>query len=75
MQVNIQINEETAAKLLYIQKQTDRDQAEILQIALAEYYNKLIRLEPKIDDWSDFIGSITAEPDLSKNHKAYLRTV
>jgi hypothetical protein len=25
-----------------------------------------------IQDWSDFIGCIEAEPDLSKNYKAYL---
>lgn len=99
MQVNIQIDEETAEKLLYIQQQTDRDRAEILQIAVAEYYNKLIQTKKtpfellesagfiggiresdqqeqantKPDDWSDFIGSITAEPDLAENHKTYLR--
>lgn len=26
----------------------------------------------KIDDWSDFIGCVEAEPDLSRNYKSYL---
>lgn len=28
--------------------------------------------EDQIQDWSDFIGSIAAEPDLSRNYKTYL---
>jgi hypothetical protein len=27
---------------------------------------------PNQDDWSDFIGCIEAEPDLSRNYKTYL---
>lgn len=95
MNVSIQIDTETAEKLLYIQQQTDRDRNEALQIAIADYYHKLIQskksplqlveagfvsrsdgqkpLDIKLDDWSDFIGSIAAEPDLAKNHKSYLR--
>jgi hypothetical protein len=26
----------------------------------------------KIEDWSDFIGCVEAEPDLSRNYKTYL---
>jgi len=88
LQVNIQIDGETAEKLLYIQQQTERDRAEILKIAVAEYYKKLEATEfvgrigenagqkqanPNLDAWSDFIGSIEAAPDLVGNHKAYLR--
>ncbi|HEY9862841.1 MAG TPA: hypothetical protein V6D21_01555 [Candidatus Obscuribacterales bacterium] len=28
--------------------------------------------ESKTQDWSDFIGCIEAEPDLSRNYKTYL---
>jgi len=28
--------------------------------------------ENKVQDWSDFIGCMEAEPDLSRNHKTYL---
>lgn len=28
--------------------------------------------ERKVQDWSDFIGCMEAEPDLSRNYKAYL---
>lgn len=28
--------------------------------------------ESKIEDWSDFIGCVEAEPDLSRNYKTYL---
>ncbi len=28
--------------------------------------------ESKIENWSDFIDSIEAEPDLSRNYKTYL---
>ena len=28
--------------------------------------------ENNIDDWSDFIGCVEAEPDLSRNYKSYL---
>lgn len=28
----------------------------------------------KTQDWSDFIGCMEAEPDLSKNYKTYLDT-
>ena len=29
-------------------------------------------LETTVNDWSDFIGCIDAEADLSRNYKAYL---
>ena len=83
MPVNIQIDAETAEKLLLIQQQTDRDRTEILQVAVADYYNKLIQTSKarseflesnsQLDDWSDFIGSIEAESDLSTNYKTYLK--
>jgi hypothetical protein len=83
MPVNIQIDAETAEKLLLIQQQTDRDRTEILQVAVADYYNKLIQTSQarseflesnsQLDDWSDFIGSIEAESDLSTNYKTYLK--
>jgi hypothetical protein len=28
--------------------------------------------ETKVNDWSDFIGCMDAESDLSRNHKTYL---
>jgi DNA repair exonuclease SbcCD ATPase subunit len=31
-------------------------------------------LEIQIEDWSDFIGCVEAEPDLSRNYKNYLST-
>lgn len=84
--MQIHIDGETAEKLTYIQQQTDCGCAQILQIAVADYYNKLTSqtlhklseplrkedLEPSLDDWSDFIGSVEAESDLAENYKTYL---
>ena len=36
---------------------------------ILEFVSNSLNVE---DDWSDFIGSIEAEPDLSSNYKSYL---
>ncbi|MDB9468462.1 hypothetical protein PN480_17750 [Dolichospermum circinale CS-1225] len=46
---------------------------ELVDVLKKRYFlNQQEMTEPKTQDWSDFIGCMEAEPDLSKNYKTYL---
>jgi hypothetical protein len=74
MQINIELNEEYASKLFYVQQKTDqKDLKALLEAAIDTYYNQL---EPppktalEIFTESGFIGCIQTDPNLSTNYKS-----
>lgn len=81
MQIEIQLDEERAKKLAYIQQETHQNAAEVLQQAIDRSYEQLTRPTQSPADQtaleifqaSNFIGSIEASPDLSVRYKDILR--
>ncbi|OIP71981.1 MAG: hypothetical protein AUK48_11630 [Oscillatoriales cyanobacterium CG2_30_44_21] len=46
---------------------------DLVDVLKKRYFSNLQKpLEKKVQDWSDFIGCMEAEPDLSRNYKTYL---
>lgn len=46
---------------------------DLVDVLKKRYFSNLQNpLEKKTQDWSDFIGCMEAEPDLSRNYKTYL---
>ena len=46
---------------------------DLVDVLKKRYFSNLQKpLEKKTQDWSDFIGCMEAEPDLSRNYKTYL---
>lgn len=78
MDINTQLNENTAAKLAHLQQMTNQDLEEVLQQVIDLYYQQLQTL-PKtpmeILQENGFIGCIQAEPDLSTNYKSIVQRV
>lgn len=73
MDINTQLNKNTAAKLARLQQMTNQDLGEVLQQAIDLYYQQFQTLSKTpltILQDSGFIGCIQAEPDLSANYKS-----
>ena len=83
MQIEIQLDEERARKLAYIQQQTQQDTTEVLQQAIDQSYERLVPQTPQsakktpleIFQDSGLIGSIEADPTVSANSKSILREI
>jgi len=81
MQIEIQLDEERARKLAYIQQQTQQNAAEMLRQAIDQSYERLVPQSPQsahktpleIFQESGLIGSIEADPNVSANYKSILR--
>jgi predicted nucleic acid-binding protein len=83
MQIEIQLDEERARKLAYLQQATRQDATEVLQQALDQSYDQLqlahqtaqsaYKTPLEIFQESGFIGSIEADSDISANYKPILR--
>ena len=78
MQIEIQLDEERARKLAYIQQQTQQDMTEVLQQAIDQYYQQI---QPPAADplaklkESKFIGCFKGSPDLSTHSKTYFHNI
>jgi hypothetical protein len=80
MQIEIQLDEERAKKLAYIQQQTQQNTVELIDSlidsAIDQYYKQI--QPPDVPDsltklkQSKFIGCFQGSPDLSTNSKAIL---
>jgi hypothetical protein len=78
MQLNVQLTEDEAAQLSYIQGQTQQTPDEIVKRAIDVYYQQfhgqhsdsLTRLKQ-----SAFVGSFAAEEDLAANSKSILHSI
>ncbi len=78
MQLNVQLTENEAAQLSYIQGQTQQTPDEIVKRAIDVYYQQfhgqnsdsLIRLKQSV-----FVGSFEAEENLAANSKAILHSI
>lgn len=81
MQINTELNHESAQKLTYIKQQTNQEESEIIEQAIALYYRQLCEKHHSSDDslkrlrQSPFIGSFEAEPNLSVNSKAIVHKI
>lgn len=76
MNINTQLNENTAAQLAHLQQVTNQDVEEILQHAIDLYYRQLqtgSKTPLEILQDNGFIGCIQAEPDLSANYKPIIQ--
>lgn len=76
MDINTRLNENTAAKLAYLQQMTKQDLVEILQEAIDLYYQQFqTRSKTPLEILQDngFIGCIQAESDLSANYKSIVQ--
>lgn len=78
MELEIQLDDESARKLHYIQQETSEDISEVIKISIALCYQ---HLQQKNNDplaklrQSSFIGSFQAEPDLAANSEVILRSL
>ena len=78
MEISTLLDDDRASKLAYIQQQTQQGVSEVMQAAIDLYYNQLqptpqTPLETMQE--SGFVGCIKADPNLSTNYKALLRSV
>lgn len=83
MNVSIQLNEGTAARLSRIQGVTHQDVETVIQQAIELYDQQLsehveqpnqTETSLEIAQRTGFIGCIQAEPELSKNYKSVVQT-
>ena len=80
MQIEIQLDEEQARKLAYIQQQTQQNVAEVLKWVVEQSYERLTQ-QPEspqkaaleIFQQSGFIGCIEAESEISVDYKSIVR--
>ena len=78
MQLNVQLTEDEAARLSYIQGKTQQTPDEIVKRAIDVYYHQfqgqnsdsLTRLKQSV-----FVGSFKAEDNLAANSKAILHSI
>jgi predicted metal-dependent hydrolase len=76
--INTRLSDRAADQLAYIQQQTEQELAEILDIAIDAYYQKLQMEKRKrpfeLLEQSGFIGCCSVEEDLSNNYKSVLHS-
>jgi uncharacterized protein (DUF342 family) len=75
LEINTQLNDKTANKLAYIQKQTHQEINEILAKAIDSYYQKIKdkkKTSLELLEESGLIGCISAESNLSTNYKSVI---
>jgi hypothetical protein len=47
---------------------------DLVEVLKKRYFTEVIETsENQLEDWSDFIGCMSAESDLSRNYKTYLK--
>jgi hypothetical protein len=78
MELEIQLDDESTKKLLYIQQETAEDASEVIRLSIAMRYQHLQQKETdplaKLKQ-SSFIGSFQAETDLAANSEVILRSL
>ncbi|TRU32833.1 MAG: hypothetical protein EWV50_05010 [Microcystis aeruginosa Ma_MB_F_20061100_S20] len=70
--INLETIQEDIASLPLEAQQTILELVDILKKRYSLKQQEM--KEQGTEDWSDFIGCIEAEPDLSQNYKTYLRS-
>jgi hypothetical protein len=77
MQIQIQLDDEQAAKLVQLQQHTQQDQETVIKQALNVYYQQLQPSSTNAIDLFEqvgFVGCGSADPTLSANAKSALRS-
>ena len=74
MKIEIQLDEEMARKLAYIQQQTEQDVLEVIQSSIEIHYQQLQQQADPLAKLkqSPFVGCFQAEPDLAEKSEAIL---
>lgn len=77
MQITIQLSDEYAKKLTYIQQQTDQDLIDTIKSSIDLHYQHLQQVDDPLVKLKQggFIGCFRAEPDLAANSEVILRSM